>query len=258
VITRIKEIGQHKDVNIKVVRWIYESGSPSGIHVPFSLDSLQSYVSGRIDFGAIWIREGFAAPLLANSTLKPLTPGVWQDCRYAKPDGHFIIGFPECWTAMQEVDRNNGIVNFSAGAYRVCIPVERLPFDQIGEPREFWDDDTAFYGRILSVKSNKGDDLQSVKGMSGGPLFSVGRVGDGKIGYRLDGIQVKWLPQQRIIKAEPINKVVEEIQEWFERTRKSDRHVRKSVERSKPGLKSILQDKKEKRRQRFRGHRSSP
>lgn len=58
-------------------------------------------------------------------------------------------------------------------------------------------------------------DLDSTKGMSGGPILSVERDRDGKIRYRLVGIIQSFAPGQAIFRAEPINRVKELIDKWL-------------------------------------------
>jgi len=74
--------------------------------------------------------------------------------------------------------------------------------------KEFWNDPKAFYGQIIPFAEGSEFQPISVKGMSGGPLFSVERDPSGRIGYRLYGIQRSEDKDERLIRVEPLHKIL--------------------------------------------------
>jgi hypothetical protein len=75
----------------------------------------------------------------------------------------------------------------------------------------------AFYAKVLDVRRSETETLTSIKGMSGGPIVSIERTPDSRLKYRLYGIQSQWLPNSRILKAEPVAKVAAIIRDWFDK-----------------------------------------
>jgi hypothetical protein len=82
------------------------------------------------------------------------------------------------------------------------MPVERIERREPVCKGDFWDHPTSFYGRIIDQAD--GDDLARIEGMSGGPLFSIERTPEGRMKFRLFGVQSSWLPEKRIIRAESL------------------------------------------------------
>lgn len=91
----------------------------------------------------------------------------------------------------------------------MVLPIEPQSYPGPDEFDEFWSDPGAFYGRILSYSDTTPDEQPtSVNGMSGAPIFSILRSGD-RIDFRLVGIQRSEKKAQRLIRVEPIERVIE-------------------------------------------------
>lgn len=190
IIDAIEEILH--DPRVKVVRATWNDGydNSEAVAVPVSMEDLPRYRDAENDFGAILIRKGYAAPILANPKIVPLTPEIWWHHKTSRPDGFYVVGHPREWCELQEVARSRkGRFYFAASAL-ACIPVDRISPDPGDVQNEFWAHPDAFYGQVLPVMKSKLEPLRSIKGTSGGPIFSIERTPDNHLKYRLFGIQL--------------------------------------------------------------------
>ena len=216
VIDHLLELRDAQFIRIDKVSWNDGYPNKEASVVPVSLDALPVYRDQNIDFGAILIRPGFAAPLLANQNVRPLTPETWYGLEKAKPEGYYIVGFPEVFANTRCIGGDRGREDYVASAPLVCLPMEPIERQVNGEPASFWEDPHALYGKLVPFsEGTTPENLANITGMSGGPVFSIERDPQGKLLYRLYGIQSVWLRTKRIIRAVPIRSVVEVIAKWF-------------------------------------------
>ena len=216
VIEYMWELQNSAAVKVVSTKWMDPGADPELHHVPTDIHDLPAYCDPDLDFGALLIRPGYAAPLLASPNVIPLTPEVWWHQETARPEGYYVVGMPAEWAEHLEVGRPPGGRQYRASAALVCNPVERLRRRRPREKGDFWDHPGKFYARVLEVQDEKGRPLKSIEGMSGGPILSIERTDEGRFLYRLVGIQSSWLPESRILRGEPIEEVVRIIASWFE------------------------------------------
>jgi hypothetical protein len=161
-----------------------------------------------IDFGAIKIMGLDAQIMLNNNRTQVITELIWKDLHLAKPEGYYVLGYPQEWTDHHEVRLSDNQILNSFRANLACLPVRQIEYrGEFHTDKEFWNDPEAFYGQILPFVDESEHQPASVKGMSGGPLFSIERDPSDRIRYRLFGIQRSEDKDERLIRAEPIHKI---------------------------------------------------
>jgi len=124
-----------------------------------------------------------------------------NDIQNFEPEGFYLLGFPANLT---KKTKNNPVEIFSSTL--ICLPIEKIPFSanlRFEDP-----DPNAFYGKIVNFPDSP-DTQFTVPGMSGGPIIGIKRDTLKGIDYRLYAIQSKWLPESRLIKAEPLSEPIE-------------------------------------------------
>ena len=210
VVDRIEEILSTPSVDILRMRWLdgCEIRGAESVPVGHNLSAFSAYESG-IDFGIVAIPDLEALNIIEGGRVKFLTEEVWKNLHLAKPEGYYVFGYPREWVEVQEDRLAGNQILGSLQANLACLPVKRIEYPGPNPVRsEFWNDPDAFYGEILPFADKPAYQPDSIKGMSGGPLFSIERDPDGRIRYRLFGIQSSWLPSERKIRAEPISKII--------------------------------------------------
>ena len=210
VVDGIKEI--LTDRSVRVVRALWADGyeRPRAEALPVDLDELLanalSASDKKMDFGAIAIRGLNETNIRQNGHSLTMTDQAWKNIHLANPEGFYILGFPDPWFKVSERQVSENQVFGKATANISCLPVQRI----VGHPIEdgFWSDSEAFYGQVLPFIDGGGFQPETIVGMSGGPLFSIERDKNDQFRYYLFGLQRSWLPDSRVIRAEPIQRMV--------------------------------------------------
>ena len=223
VINRIGELLKHPEVKIVRAGLVDNYSREDAEAIPVSLEDLPVFsAEPHVDFGVAVLRKGYVDPITANPRFRPLTPIIWHRREEAEPEGYYIAGIPEEWVEVREIGRRGGEVLRKATMGIACVPVERIKRRTGEEPKDFWNHPGAFYGQLLPIHLENGVPLGSIKGMSGGPVFSIERTKDRQFKYYLFGIQSAWLASERIIRAAPIehvegviNKLLAQVLEEF-------------------------------------------
>jgi len=167
-----------------------------------------SALGSGIDFGVAAIVGLDAENIVAGGRVVAITEEIWRNIESANPDGYYLIGYPATWVAATSSVDGGGSVRWSIQADLSCIPLCRVEGPPRDAPEYRARDEGAFYGRLLPVLDGEGYQPGSIKGMSGGPVLSVERDPDGSVRYRLFGIQSSWWSRSRVIRAEPIHRIV--------------------------------------------------
>lgn len=214
VISRMVELKRNKAVKVVSSSLNDLHATPEASSIPFALEDERIYADPQVDFGAIQLREGYSAPLLANPDVVPVTPEIWAHVHESKPNGFYLLGYPECLASEpEEVERKGKRIYYTASTYLICNPITPIMADSTREPQQFWNRPESFYAEVQTIPDPTGDDLKSIKGMSGGPILSIEKNSRGFV-YRLWGIQSSWLPRSRILRAEPISRIAVILEEW--------------------------------------------
>lgn len=201
VIDQILAIRNHTGTRVIKADWI--DTMPFNIPVvDFANLPLLTGTPLGYDVGAASLRNA-ELMLSGNPDLEFFTELSWRDLDKAKPEGFYLVGFPEIWFE-GHIDRLPQMVRAALSAQLACAPVERV-FDRTGTSSDaFWNHTDSFYGRVMDAQSNEGTPLSNIVGTSGGAIISIERTPEGRLLYRLFGIQSEWDRESRIIRAEPI------------------------------------------------------
>ncbi len=160
-----------------------------------------------VDFGFIVIPAAVARPLLNSIAVEPMTESRWRGCDSEFTEGYMMMGFPRSLVHTNWAETNGGLSSTTTFT-PVALPIELV--EDLGEDansydQSFWGHKTAFYGRVLEPSPTPAN-IQDIKGMSGGPIFSVRREGNG-VRCHLFALQSSWLPDSRIAKATRIDTI---------------------------------------------------
>src|SRR5262249_41998001 len=125
----------------------------------------------------------------------------------------------------------------SAGReFRIAFdPIVRaLPVDYVspvGREGLFWSHQHCIYGRVGREGASDAGNVESVKGVSGGPAVSIERTSKGHVRYRLFGLQSAWLSESRIVRIEPEATIAKMLELEFREYR---RWARKRAKQKQP------------------------
>jgi hypothetical protein len=210
VIDQVNEI--LRDRSCRVVQMLWGDGCeiPGAESVMVHDRNLMTYSprGHKIDFGAVAILGLDAENIVAGGRAAPITEEIWRNIESANPDGYYLIGYRATWVAATSRLEPGGSVRWSIQADLSCIPLRGVQGPPRDAPEHCTRDEGAFYGRLLPFLDGEGYQPDSIKGMSGGPVFSVERDPDGSVRYRLFGIQSSWWSKSRVIRAEPIHRII--------------------------------------------------
>jgi hypothetical protein len=203
--------------DVIIRRWLDNfdvDGPPAGpLHYPKI--QMKSWTSVGVDYGVIAVEGLDAISLIESKQTSIWHLDTWQPAN-SVPDGHFAIGYPLEWTRFESKQLPNGKFANNMQADMACVPLQIVdrPIDTRGY--DFWDDPDAFYGKILPVLGRPDLELVDLKGMSGGPVFSIQSFPDRQFMYRLVGSQRTWDPNIRTIRAEPTERIMKLLDEWID------------------------------------------
>ena len=192
--------------------------------LPFDLLGMVGYSVDEdgFDLGIVPLETYYQDLLFANPAFEPITDTLWHRHEESDPEGFFVVGTPFEWVNFNPVESSDFGTRIAIRTSLVCAPVDRIPDE--GKQHcldEFWGVDGAFYGQMEEVCNASGARLSSVKGMSGGPIFSVERV-EGRVKYRLHAVQSMSLEPSRKIRGTTI-RLVERAIKAFNADRKTAR-----------------------------------
>jgi hypothetical protein len=216
VIENINQVLNTKNLTITKLLWLdrYEVPDADALIVHNRKLMCNYFYNDEFDFGIIEITGLDKAHLENNNKISPVTDLIWKNISKVIPDGFYIVGYPEVWksTTLTSLPKNKTLVSLKANL--ACIPISRLSNIQLMDYsiNPIFKDD--FYGK-LSTSFESGLFPLELKGMSGGPVLSIERTVDGKLIYRLFGILCSWFQEKRIIRATPIEKIINQIDIWI-------------------------------------------
>lgn len=176
--------------------------------IPVSLPDL---LVGRLDrddmdVGFIVLNQLTAAAFELNPRVKFVDPNIWRGHETAKPEGFYVLGYPKGWLEPTgQFKERNGQMRRTIRMGLACLPITLIADrgaeenSPIGDP--FWGFEHFMYGQLRQYSDTKRDLVADIDGMSGGPVLSIERSMNGRLIYRLYGIQSAWQSGPRIVKA---------------------------------------------------------
>jgi hypothetical protein len=176
---------------------------------------MKSWRDTGLDLGALLPSVLDAGNIRLNDNVHPITARIWHNLNPAKVEGYYAVGFPGPWVQHSETPKPNRKTLHSVSANLACLPLKEIPPPVEMAHEQAWADPGAFYGRIIPFLDYPEFQVDTVRGMSGGPVLSVERNSDGRIVYRLVGIIEAWSPSLSVIRAEPVRRVAAAIEAWL-------------------------------------------
>ena len=207
VIDQLKNDLSSSDVRINRMRWLDRFALKGAESIPIStgIEAFSSKEIGipQLDFGVIRISGLEEVNLRKNSKVKVFSPQAWYNAENSNPEGFYLLGFPKESLLISDESKEQPAMWINL----VAIPIQRIK-PECSSEGEFWDDQEAFYGQILSFIDNPSSQINDIDFMSGGPIISIERDPKHGLKYRLFAIQRSWLQKKRIIRAEPFNRIM--------------------------------------------------
>ena len=216
IIEQLNRVLSSSDYSVLDMRWLDRWRIPGAESLPAHRRNLRMY-SGQAfgaDFGMVIVSGLDEAHLRSGREVAIVGEQAWRNLHLAKPEGFYVIGFPWEMINIEEETLSNGRTRVALDAQTICLPVRRLEHPGTQCTGDFWDDPEALYGQILPFVEGMDGQPNDIEGMSGGPVFSLERDASGSIRYRLFGVQAFWEKNKRLIRAEPIQRVVERAEQW--------------------------------------------
>ena len=183
------------------------SSSKFNTRIPFDYESSTpiSLDEFGADYGVMRVSYLYRKQLEANGIMALDEKGWKLRPEKYEPVAFLLLGIPEELTIQQ-----GKVVMYYPSIHSLKLLPERPDF--IPEPKV-----PTFYGKV-----DLGDDLQSIVGMSGGPVFSI-QESNGQIKYWLHALQSSWYRSERVVTA-PLADVLGRILEdaWELRTAEAE------------------------------------
>ena len=220
IIKVIEEVLSREDITVKEMRWMDDyqvSGAESVLVHDRQLITGHLDADG-IDFGFIGLSSLDAANIRQNPDIETMPADCWQGTHDLQSEAYFLFGFPGEWCKMERIPLSGGRYANRVNADVSIIPVTKAERPEGPEVAEFWNDPGAFYGQLLDFTDTAGGQPTDIKGMSGGPLVSVDRDREHGLVCRLLGVQSAWMPDSRVIRVEPMERVFEAIERRLRET----------------------------------------
>ncbi|MFV2044608.1 MAG: hypothetical protein ACC700_15410 [Anaerolineales bacterium] len=213
VVDELNKILNSRDFEVTKMTWLdrYEGQGDEGVIVHNRNLLSKSWMPHGLDLGVIVVSELDAGNLLANKNIRLVEESIWHNLSSASPEGYYLVGYPKAWNELTDGPQKEGKILRSFKADLACLPIQPIEPPSETSGNDFWSHPDAFFGRILPYVDFPEFDVDSLAGMSGGPILSIERTSEGQIAYRLVGIQSSWLWSEGVIRAEPIDKVAEAI-----------------------------------------------
>lgn len=154
-----------------------------------------------IDFGFIRI-EPFYRKIMEANAVKAIPESHWNTDDEFEATEYFVLGIPSALKVL--LNKYQGGDTPLTGFARITVlEIDLLPQDE--EQKEF----PRICGKPKNFTVTK---PEHVDGFSGGPLIGLGAAVDGKIPYRVLGMQHSWDNSQKVVWANPLKLIGELIQ----------------------------------------------
>jgi len=190
VIDRLIAMRTNPTIRVERARWVDRWPVVGAESVPINFTNLTmiSATEEGVDFGVAVIRGLEAEALLRNENLQMMDKRIWESVEVARPDGFYLIGYPDEWN--RPLERNTGAgPERGYGAGLACIPIEAIDYPGCDPDNRFWDVAELFYGRMVPFIDDPRPFLRNIVGMSGAPFLSLETNLREEIIYRLFGVQ---------------------------------------------------------------------
>jgi hypothetical protein len=199
------------------MRWIDRFEVKGAETLPFTSKHIKCFLRSTEvnDYGAILLSIYEAEHFKRNNNLRPLKMRmVSEEYIGIIPEGFILAGFPWDYVKIstKKVVNNKELVQYTSRF--VCLPVEKIPWEDIDYHKERWSDGNAFYGKVIPYSEDKMGQPSEFKGISGGLIFAINRK-DNFIDIVIYGVFDSYNTKTRIIRGEPIGRVLDNLHGWI-------------------------------------------
>jgi hypothetical protein len=199
------------------IRWLdrYPDKVAQTLPVPRRAVSSLSMYQDRQDFGAILLTPYEASILRNNPSLRPMPVKRAPPGSPRAIEGYILVGFPWEQATVTETPVSSSQSSVTLTSDLACLPLEMVESPRTATKDQFWDDQDAFYARVLDYTDDPGALPEDLRGMSGGPIFSFYRTDQGTLWVSLVAILASYSRPNREIRAEPIDRVINAVEQWI-------------------------------------------
>jgi hypothetical protein len=224
VLKEINKLLQTEGVGGIKARWFDNSDNKNAQSIPCDLADLilHGIDTDGYDFGVVPLPPYYANLILAIKENQPLTEAHWRSDDSFEPEGYYIVGIPQEFTEFKQLSNGPEIYEYKSSGVCLSAPVIKEDAAKHSSEDEFWRHDNNFYGKVLPIHDDNGNELIDIKGMSGGPIFGVRSIDKDKIQYRIIAIQSNWLSQSKFTRGTRFADVMKLLNDAIERTRPSE------------------------------------
>ena len=217
VIDNIDSVLKHPSFKVSTMRWLDDYDTPEAGSIPINYSNLdmRSWTTQNIDFGVINIALLERQCLKANKETIAINSEIWRNLNQASPEGYYIVGYPRAWNNYSEKRLEGNKILKSIWTNIACIPLLPIAPPSNTNDDPFWNSDGAFYGQLINYPDMEDFQIETISGMSGGPIFTIERTPNSQFAYRLAGLQSAWKPESKIIRGTPIDLIEKALDKWL-------------------------------------------
>ena len=177
ILSTMREMRDSESIEIHEAHWV--DHAPNRMSCPFRVDFNHLVGSfsdtDRLDFGIVLLSRNDARLMNKNPNIEFLTPEVWRGHENATPEGFYVMGFPIEWLQVMEPSAT-GSPSYFLKSDIACLPADRIE-DRGNSANtgilDFWERDECFFGQLVNYADRSEHAVEDIKGMSGGPIFSI-------------------------------------------------------------------------------------
>jgi hypothetical protein len=218
IIDEIHEILSSQSIRVDIICWLDDYGIKGAEGVWFhKRDPIMSSWKGKgTDIGLMVINELDQGNLFKNRNFKPILPYIWLNPKNEVPEGYYAIGYPRVWSSHSQREIGPKEISHFVKADILCLPLRKINRETQILDNECWKKENAFIGSIEKYPDDPNFTIESINGMSGGPIFSIQRKKNKGLLYRLIGIISECDAQQSMICGESILDFENIMVDWIE------------------------------------------
>ncbi len=176
---RRKEVAE----NFIQAKWIEDSGASLPVGVDCLLQRTFEIDEKGLDLSITMMRLLEVEFLIKGNRKVPITIDGWTLPPAWEPIGFGLVGAPASESSVAQLGKVGALVRTRSIVAVTWLPVKGIA-DRGTEGSSFWGVPDAFYGELLGF-DEIADRPDSIKGMSGGPIFGIDRDFE----YRLIALQ---------------------------------------------------------------------
>jgi hypothetical protein len=222
VIDDLDYVLRSPDVQLGIVYWMDTYIDQAGPHdpVPFHYKHdpprMRSWFSVGYDVGVMALKLLDEKAVLANPNILPFEHlhGISRH-EHIAPTGNYVVGYPE---GLVEHTRQQGadqVIHHKFAPNLACFPLLPIEPKDSNEGDGFWRHPEDLYADLLPFPDRPRAVIDSIVGMSGGPVIAFREGTDGGASVSVLGIQGGWLKSVRAIRSVRTAKVLELIDSWL-------------------------------------------